>query len=133
MQGKRLERVNQLVMVLFGVSPQRFGYTFMAVACGYMSGAYLSARLVVRLGPVRTLGIGMSVAVLGAEDMWVASFTALESARGFIWSALRKNLDLRVTPQLLFRPDRSMEHAARMSALLAGLHAGERAPVEDDD
>ena len=42
----------------------------------------------------------------------------LESARGFIWSWLRKNLDLRVTPQLLFRPDRSMEHAAKIQSLL---------------
>ena len=71
------------------------------------------------------------VSVLGPEEKWVSSFKALESARGFIWSWLRKNLDLRVTPQLLFRPDRSMEHAARMSALLSGLRPADDGPDED--
>ena len=71
------------------------------------------------------------VSVLGPEEKWVSSFKALESARGFIWSWLRKNLDLRVTPQLLFRPDRSMEHAARMSALLSGLRPADDRPDED--
>jgi ribosome-binding factor A len=70
--------------------------------------------------------------VLGPEEKWVSSFKALESARGFIWSWLRKNLDLRVTPQLFFRPDRSMEHAARMSALLAGIRPADAAPDDED-
>ena len=55
-----------IVIELLGVSPQHFGYTFMAIACGYMSGAYLSARLVVRLGADRMLGIGVAAALLGA-------------------------------------------------------------------
>src|SRR5258708_13354016 len=59
--------------------------------------------------------------VLGPEDKWAASFKALESARGFVWSWLRRHLDLRTTPELLFRPDRSMEHAAPTQALLPDL------------
>jgi ribosome-binding factor A len=35
---------------------------------------------------------------------------------------LRQHLDLRVTPELDFRPDRSMEHAARIQALLKDVH-----------
>jgi ribosome-binding factor A len=48
-----------------------------------------------------------------------------------VWNWLRKHLDLRVTPQLAFRPDRSMEHAAHIQSLLAGLRAGD-VPAGDD-
>ena len=65
------------------------------------------------------------VSVLGPEDQWAKSFKALESARGFVWNWLRKHLDLRVTPQIIFRPDRSMEHAAHIQSLLAGLKSRE--------
>ena len=123
MQGKRLERVNQLMKEEISRLVQR---ELKDPRLGFVTITEVDVTPDLRQAKVY-------VSVLGAEDKWVASFKALESARGFIWSALRKNLDLRVTPQLLFRPDRSMEHAARMSALLAGLHAGERAPVEDED
>src|SRR6266851_3295434 len=65
------------------------------------------------------------VSVLGPDEQWTSSFKALESARGFVWNWLRKHLDLRATPQLVFRPDRSMEHAAHIQALLAGLKSSE--------
>ena len=123
MQGKRLERVNQLMKEEISRLVQR---ELKDPRLGFVTITEVDVTPDLRQAKVY-------VSVLGSEDKWVASFKAMESARGFIWSALRKNLDLRVTPQLLFRPDRSMEHAARMSALLAGLHAGERAPVEDED
>jgi ribosome-binding factor A len=62
------------------------------------------------------------VSVLGDERQWAASLAALQSARGFIRNWLRTHLDLRVTPTLDFRADRSMEHAARIQALLDRLH-----------
>ena len=65
------------------------------------------------------------VSVLGPDAQWAASFKALESARGFVWSWLRRHLDLRVTPEISFRPDRSMEHAAHIQALLADLKKSE--------
>ena len=71
------------------------------------------------------------VSVLGPEDQWASSFKALESARGFVWSWLRRHLDLRTTPELLFRPDRSMEHAAHIQTLLADLRAKGPAAPED--
>ena len=61
------------------------------------------------------------VSVLGAEAQWASSLAALDSARGFVWNWLRRHLDLRVTPELAFRPDRSMEHAAHIQSLLADL------------
>ena len=61
------------------------------------------------------------VSVLGDEAQWAGSLRALFSARGFIRNWLRQHLDLRVTPELDFRPDSSMEHAARIQELLKQL------------
>ena len=61
------------------------------------------------------------VSVLGGDEQWKASMAALTSALGFVRNWLRQHLDLRVTPELDFRPDRSMEHAARIQALLKDL------------
>ena len=58
------------------------------------------------------------VSVLGDDKQWTSSLAALASARGFVRNWLRQHLDLRVTPEVDFRPDRSMEHAARIQSLL---------------
>jgi len=121
-QGKRLERVNQLVkeeistLLLRELKDPRLG--FVTVTEVDVTPDLKQAKVY--------------VSVLGPEEQWVSSFKALESARGFVWSWLRKHLDLRVTPALLFRPDRSMEHAARMQALLAGLQREESPGREED-
>jgi ribosome-binding factor A len=46
---------------------------------------------------------------------------ALDHARGFVHRWLRDHLDLRVTPTVDFRADRSMEHGARIQSLLKDL------------
>jgi ribosome-binding factor A len=69
------------------------------------------------------------VSVLGDQAKWTSSLAALDSAKGFVWAWLRRHLDLRVTPELSFRPDRSMEHAAHIQSLLADLSA--RTPEQD--
>jgi ribosome-binding factor A len=56
--------------------------------------------------------------VLGDERQWASSLAALASARGFVRNWLRQHLDLRVTPEIDFRADRSMEHAAKIQSLL---------------
>ncbi len=61
--------------------------------------------------------------MLGDERQWGASLAALASARGFIRNWLRQHLDLRVTPDLEFRADRSIEHAARIQELLKQIRA----------
>jgi len=58
------------------------------------------------------------VSVLGDERQWTSSLAALTSARGFVRNWLRQHLDLRVTPDIDFRPDHSMEHAAKIQSLL---------------
>jgi ribosome-binding factor A len=102
MQGKRLVRVNQLIKEEISMLVQR----------------QLKDP---RLGFVTVTEVDTSPDLKHAKVF--VSFKALESARGFVWSWLRRHLDLRVTPEIMFRPDRSMEHAAHIQALLADLKA----------
>ena len=114
MQGKRLERVNQLIKEEISMLLQR-------------------ELKDPRLGFVTVTGVETSkdlrsakvfVSVLGDEAQWKASLSAFGSARGFIRNWLREHLDLRITPDLDFRPDRSMEHAAHIQQLLKQLGPG---------
>jgi ribosome-binding factor A len=114
-QGKRLERVNQLIKEEVSAVLQR---QLKDPRLGFVTVTEVDTTADLKLARVY-------VSVLGADEQWASSFKALESARGFVWNWLRKHLDLRATPQLVFRPDRSMEHAAHIQALLAGLKSSE--------
>jgi ribosome-binding factor A len=115
MQGKRLDRVNQLIREEISLLLQRElkdpGLGFVTVTEVETTRDLRSAKIF--------------VSVLGDEAQWAASLAALTRARGFIRNWLREHLDLRVTPELEFRADRSMEHAARIQQLLRQL-GGER-------
>lgn len=113
MQGKRLERVNQLVKEEISAVLQR---ELKDPRLGFVSVTEVETSKDLRQAKV-------FVSVLGDEGQWTASLQALQSARGFIRHWLRAHLDLRVIPTLDFRADRSMEHAARIQALLDRLHA----------
>ena len=115
MQGKRLERVNQLIKEEVSAVLQR---QLKDPRLGFVTVTEVDTTADLKLARVY-------VSVLGPNEQWASSFKALESARGFVWNWLRKHLDLRATPQLVFRPDRSMEHAAHIQALLAGLKSSE--------
>jgi len=113
MQGKRLERVNQLIKEEVSTLLQR---ELKDPRLGFVTVTEVDVTADLKLARVY-------VSVLGPEERWVKSFEALESARGFVWNWLRRHLDLRVTPEVVFRPDRSMEHAAHIQSLLAGLRS----------
>ena len=118
MQGKRLDRVNQLIKEEVSMLLQR---ELKDPRLGFVTVTEVDTAKDLRQAKI-------FISVLGGDEQWKASMAALTSARGFIKNWLRRNLDLRVTPELDFRPDRSMEHAARIQALLKGLHgdAGSR-------
>ena len=118
MQGKRLDRVNQLIKEEVSMLLQR---ELKDPRLGFVTVTEVDTAKDLRQAKV-------FVSVLGGDEQWKASIAALTSARGFIRNWLRQHLDLRVTPKLVFRPDRSMEHAARIQALLKGLHGGEESP-----
>jgi ribosome-binding factor A len=103
MQGKRLDRVNQLIKEEISTLLQR----------------ELKDPRLTEVETSKDLRVAkVFVSVLGDERQWTASLAALASARGFVRNWLRQHLDLRVTPEVDFRADRSMEHAARIQSLL---------------
>ena len=119
MQRKRLDRVNQLLKEEISTLLQR---ELKDPRLGFVTVTEVDVTPDLRLAKVY-------VSVLGPEERWVSSLQALESARGFVWNWLRRHLDLRVTPEIAWRPDRSMEHAAHIQSLLAELRA--RSPTEE--
>jgi ribosome-binding factor A len=109
--GKRLERVNQLIKEEISLILQQ---ELKDPRLGFVTVTEVDVTPDLRHAKVY-------VSVLGPEEQWASSLRALQSAKGFVWSWLRRNLDLRVTPEIVFRPDRSMEHAAHIQSLLAEL------------
>jgi len=113
MQGKRLDRVNQLIKEEISMLLQR---ELKDPRLGFVTVTDVETSKDLRQAKI-------FVSVLGDESQWAGSLTALASARGFIRNWLRQHLDLRVTPDLEFRADRSMQHAARIQELLKQLDA----------
>jgi ribosome-binding factor A len=108
MQGKRLDRVNQLIKEEVSTLLQR---ELKDPRLGFVTVTEVETAKDLRVAKV-------FVSVLGDERQWTASLAGLASARGFVRNWLRQHLDLRVTPEIDFRPDHSMEHAARIQSLL---------------
>ena len=111
MQGKRLDRVNQLLKEEISMVLQR---ELKDPRLGFITVTEVDTAKDLRLAKI-------FVSVLGDETQWAASLAALRGARGFIRHWLRDHLELRVIPELDFRPDRSMAHAARIQELLRQL------------
>jgi MFS transporter, DHA1 family, multidrug resistance protein len=61
---------------IYGLSPLAFGVTFAMGAAGYMVGAYIASRIVMRFGIDRTMGIGC--VILAAGGLIMAAVVALE-------------------------------------------------------
>src|SRR5438046_9412394 len=112
MQSKRLDRVNQLIKEEVSTLLQR---ELKDPRLGFVTVTEVETSKDLRVAKV-------FVSVLGDEAQWAASLAALGSARGCGRQRLRHDPDLRATPDIDFRPDRSMEHAARLQALLRRLN-----------
>jgi ribosome-binding factor A len=111
MQGKRLDRVNQLIKEEISLLLQR---ELKDPRLGFVTVTDVETTKDLRSAKIY-------VSVLGTEEQWVSSLEGLTSARGFIRNWLRDHLGLRATPMLEFRADRSMEHAAHIQALFRRL------------
>jgi ribosome-binding factor A len=114
-QGKRLDRVNQLIKEEVSLLLQR---ELKDPRLGFVTVTDVETTKDLRSAKIY-------VSVLGTEQQWAASLEGLASARGFIRNWLRDHLRLRTTPVLEFRADRSMEHAAHIQAIFRRL-ASER-------
>ena len=53
-----------IMIDLLGVKPEYFGYTFMTIVMGYLTGAIISSRLVNRWGITRVLTLGQSIGLI---------------------------------------------------------------------
>ncbi len=111
MQGKRLDRVNQLVKEEISHLLQR---ELKDPRLGFVTVTEVAVSKDLRSGKVY-------VSVLGTEEQWRASLAALQSARGFIRNWLAPRLRLRAVPELTFHPDRSMAHAAHIQSVIEQL------------
>ncbi|MCC6793335.1 MAG: 30S ribosome-binding factor RbfA [Thermomicrobiales bacterium] len=74
------------------------------------------------------------VSVLGTDEERAATLAALRSAAGFIRHHLKPRLRMRQIPELDFRDDRSMEHAAEISRAITEIQREAAArPVSEGD
>ena len=71
------------------------------------------------------------VSILGTEVEKAATMEGLQSVAGYLRAKLGRTLRLRVTPELDFRYDASIAHAARIDSLLEQIRADE--PGKDVD
>ena len=80
------------------------------------------------------------VSVLGSETEQAATYEGLASVAGHLRARVGRALRLRVAPEIAFKQDQSVAHAARIESLLAGLRdetsaapAAPAAPAPEDD
>ena len=71
------------------------------------------------------------VSILGSESEKTATMEGLQSVAGYLRAKLGRTLRLRVTPELDFKYDASIAHAARIDSLLEQIRAEE--PARDGD
>ena len=72
------------------------------------------------------------VSVLGSDAERAATFEGLASVAGHLRARVGRALRLRLAPEVVFKEDQSVAHAARIESLLAGLREEPPAPPGDD-
>ncbi len=70
---------------------------------------------------------------LGGEEERARTLDGLERAKGFIRSELAKRLRVRHTPEIVFLFDPSLEHGAKISALLKSLQSPTEEEIKEDE
>ena len=73
------------------------------------------------------------VSVLGDEDTKERTLKGLEHSKGYIRRMLAQNLNMRITPELFFRLDESIEYGNKMSKLIDEVVGKDRGSSEDGE
>lgn len=73
------------------------------------------------------------ISVLGSEKEAGDTLAGLKSASGYIKTKLARSVNLRNTPEIIFRLDQSIEHGIHIAHLLDELHAGETAEDAENE
>lgn len=106
--------------------PERVGEIVRHTVTTFLAGAARDPRI----GFVTVTGVEVSndlshakvrVSVMGNDAEREQTLVGLASAAGYLRSQLAKVLATRVTPDITFLPDRGIEHAARIDAVLRKL------------
>ena len=61
------------------------------------------------------------VSIYGSEEQRVSTMQALKSASSFLRSELARRVSLRITPELIFVRDDSIEYSIKLDKLLRGI------------
>lgn len=70
------------------------------------------------------------VSVFGDENVQKEALAGLKQARGFVRREVGKRLNLRITPEIQFALDHSIEHGAHINELLARAQRGGKEDAE---
>lgn len=73
------------------------------------------------------------VSILGDDATRATTLEGLASVAGKLRGSIGRALRLRVAPEIAFKLDESVAHAARIETLLSQLRTGELPPPADDD
>ncbi|MGN0292383.1 MAG: 30S ribosome-binding factor RbfA [Lachnospiraceae bacterium] len=73
------------------------------------------------------------ISVLGSEQEAKDTLAGLKNASGYIKTKLARSVNLRNTPEIIFRLDQSIEHGIHIAHILDELHAGEKAENADEE
>lgn len=71
------------------------------------------------------------ISVLGDEDTQKSTLEGLNSALGFIRTQIARRVNLRITPEIRFLPDRSIAYGVDMSHKIDQVMAQQRAKSQD--
>ena len=71
------------------------------------------------------------VSVYGDAEVKKNTMDGLKNAAPYLRSMLAKNLNMRLTPQLFFVLDDSLEYAMKIEGMIASLHEGEDSGEEE--
>ena len=118
MQGKRLERVEELIKqalsesILTKMRDSRLG--FVTITAVKVSPDLSSARVY--------------YSVFGDEKVQKSTAAALGQARGFLQRELASEIKLRVTPALSFQKDPSLQYGMKIEGILRKIHEEDTSP-----
>ncbi len=71
------------------------------------------------------------VSILGDEKTRQESMDGLERAKGFLRGELGRRLQLRYTPEIQFRLDKSLDHAMKIKGILNQIKSSEEKPSDE--
>jgi len=116
--------------------PERVGEVIREAVSTFLAGEARDPRI----GFVTVTGVEVSadlshatvrVSVMGTDEERAQTLAGLTSAAGHVRSQLARRLATRITPEVVFRLDRGIEHAARIDRVLRALKDG-GAPEDSD-